>query len=112
MVYLYWVNSCHSKIQKRIMRDVMCSSSRDSCHAFFLNLEVLPLLSQYIFPLLLFAKNRELFTPNSDIQNINSWYNSDLLLPTENLTVLQNVVFYFGIKSFYKVSINYQRFII
>jgi hypothetical protein len=73
----------------------MGSSSRDSCHELLKNLEVLPLLSQYIFSLLLFAKNRELFRPNSDVQNINIRYNSDLLLPIENLTVLQKVVFLF-----------------
>jgi len=73
----------------------MGSSSRDSCHELFKNLEALPLLSQYIFSLLLFAKNRELFRPNSDVQNINIRYNSDLLLPIENLTVLQKAVFLF-----------------
>jgi hypothetical protein len=82
------------------MRVIMGASSRDSCHKLFKNLEVMPLLSQYIISLLLFANNRELFRPNSDVQNINIRYNSDLLLPTENLTVLQKAVPYFGIKSF------------
>jgi len=67
----------------------MGSSRRDSCCKVFKNLEVLPLLSQYIFSLLLFVvKNRELFRPNSDVQNINTRYNSDLHLPIENVTIL------------------------
>ena len=76
----------------------MGSSSRDSCHELF---KKLPLLSQYIFSLsLCVVKNRELFRPNTDIQNINTRYNTDLLLPIENLTVLQKGIFNFGIKSF------------
>jgi hypothetical protein len=76
----------------------MGSSSRDSYRELF---KKLPLLYQYIFSLLLcVVENRELFRHNSDAQNINARYNSDLHLPTENLTVLQKGVFYFGIKSF------------
>jgi len=79
----------------------MGSSNRDSCCEVFKNLEVLPLLSQYIFSLLLFVvKNRELFRPNSYVQNINTRYNSDLHLPTENVTILQEGDFYFRITSF------------
>ena len=79
----------------------MGSSSRDSCHEMFKNLEVLPLQSQYTFSLLLFVvKNRELFRSYSDVHNINTRYNSDLHLPIANLTVFQNVVFHFGIRVF------------
>jgi hypothetical protein len=66
----------------------MGSSSRDYCHELFKNLEVLPLLSQYMFSLLLF-KNRELFISYSDEHNINTRYNSDLHLPTANLAAFQ-----------------------
>jgi len=56
----------------------MGSSNRDSYRELFKNLKVLPLQSQYIFPLLLFVvKNRELFRSNSDVHNINTKYNSD-----------------------------------
>jgi len=79
----------------------MGSSNRDSCCEVFKNLEVLPLLSQYIFSLLLFVvKKKELFRPNSDVQNINTRYNSDLNLPIENVTILQKGDFYFVIMSF------------
>jgi len=52
-------NSFHCKItfkiQKRIIRVIMGSSSKDSCHELFKNLEVLPFKSQNIFSLSLFV---------------------------------------------------------
>jgi len=52
--------------------------NRYSCHQLFTNLKILPLKSQYIFPLLLVvAKNRDLYESNSEIHNINTRFNSD-----------------------------------
>jgi hypothetical protein len=62
-------------MQKRTIRVIIGSSSRDSCFDMFKNLEVLPLQFQYIFSLLLFVvKNKELFTCNSYEHNINTRY--------------------------------------
>jgi len=72
----------------------MNARNRDSCHQLFKNLKILPLKSQYIFPiLLLVAKNRDLYESNSEIHNINTRLNSDLHTPTANLTTFQNVPF-------------------
>ena len=50
----------------------MNARNRDPCHQLFKNLKILPLKSQYIFPLLLFvAKNRDSYELNSEIHNIN-----------------------------------------
>jgi hypothetical protein len=68
------------------------------------NLKMLPLKSQYIFPLLLWVfvgKSRDLYESNSEIHNINTRFSSDLLTPSENLTTFQKGPFYFGIKVFY-----------
>ena len=79
----------------------MNARNRDSCHQLFKNLKILPLKSQYIFPLLLFvAKNRDLYELNSEIHNTNTTFSSDLHTPTANLTTFQKGPFYFGIKIF------------
>ena len=77
----------------------MNARNRDSCHQLFKNLKILPLKSQYIFPLLLFvAKNRDLYELNSEIHNTNTTFSSDLHTPTANLTTFQKGPFHFGIK--------------
>jgi len=98
---IFWGNSAYSsnifKTQKRIIRIIMNARNRDSCHQLFKNLKILPLKSQYIFPLLLFvAKNRDLNESNSEIHNINTRFSSDSHTPT----TFQKGPFYFGIKSF------------
>jgi hypothetical protein len=72
----------------------------DSCRELFKNLELFPLQSLFIL-LLFVVKNRELFTSNCDIRNVNTRYNVDLHLPKANLTVFQKgFFFYFGIRVF------------
>jgi len=79
----------------------MNARNRDSCHQLFKNIKILPLKSQYIFPLLLFvAKNRDLYESNSEIHNINTRFSSDLQTATANLTSFQKGPFYFGIRVF------------
>ena len=78
----------------------MNARNRDSFHQLFKKLKLLPLKSQYIFPLFLFiAKNRNLYESNSEIHIINTRFSSDLHTPTVNLT-FQKGPFYFGIKVF------------
>jgi len=47
---------------------------------------------------LFIVKNREFFSSNSDVHNINTRSNSDLPLPKGNLTVFQKGLFYFEIR--------------
>ena len=61
---MFWGNSAHSarvfRMQKRIIRIMTGSRSRDSCRKLFDHLHILPLPSLYIFSILLFViKNRD-----------------------------------------------------
>ena len=107
---IFWGKSAYSpnifKIQKRIIRIIMIARNGDFCRQLFKNLKILPLKSQYIFSLLLFvAKNGDLYESNSEINNINTRFSSDLHPPTANLT-FQKGPFCFGIKFFNYLPIN------
>ena len=102
---IFWGNSTHSKyifkIQKRTIRVIANSRTRDSCWELFKSLRILPLASQYIFSLLMFVvKNRELFNLNSDIHYFATRYNNNFHLPSAQLTLFQRGVYYSGIKIF------------
>ena len=102
---IFWRNSSHSKIvfkiQKRIIRLIMNSSSRNSCCDLFKKLNILLPQSQYLFSFLLFViKNRDLFRSNSEVYKISTRYISYLHLPIANLTVFKKGAFYSGIRIF------------
>jgi hypothetical protein len=85
----------------------MNARNRDSCRQLFKNLKILPLMSQYIFSLLLFvAENRDLYESNSEIHNINTRFSSDLHTPLANLTTFQKGPLYSGIKVFNHLPSN------
>jgi len=75
------------------------SSRRTSSHELFTELLILTFHSQYAFSLLMFVV-KNLIKSNSDIHNLSTRYNSDLHLPTANLTVFQKGVFYLGNKMY------------
>jgi len=94
---IFWGNSHFStnifKVQKRIIRIITNTGRCNSCHLLFKQLQILSLPSQYIFSLVVFVnKNRELFLSNSEIHDINTWYNHDLHLPSTNLTLVKKKV--------------------
>jgi hypothetical protein len=79
-------NSPHSthvfKIQKRIIRIMTKSRRINSYRQLFKRLQISPLQSQYIPSTLLFVvKNKDLFTTNQEIHNINTTYNTNLHPP-------------------------------
>jgi hypothetical protein len=91
---IFWGNSPHSihifRLQKRAIRIITNCRSRNSCRELFKKLKMLPLISQYIFYLLLFVvKNREKFKFNSEIHSINTRYSHNFHYPICNLTVFQ-----------------------
>jgi len=64
---------CIFRLQKRIIRIMMRSRSRDSCRNLFISLKILPFPSLYIFFLLQFViKYRELFTTNNEIHKFST----------------------------------------
>jgi hypothetical protein len=101
----FWGNSPHNtdifKIQKRIIRIMKKSRSRDSCRWLFKRLEILPLQSQYILSVLLFVvKNKDLYITKQEGHNINTRSNINLHPPVCNWTVFQKGVYCSGLKLF------------
>jgi len=110
---VFWGNShAHHtnsifKIQKRIIRIITNSGSRDTCRQLFKHLQKLSLPSQYIFSLLVFViKNRDFFQSNSEIHNLNTRYNRNLHLPSTNLTSVQKGVLFSGSKIYSHLPSN------
>jgi hypothetical protein len=102
---IFWGNSPHNtdifKIQKQIIQIMTKSRSRDPCKWLFKQLEILWLQSQYIFSVLLIVlKNKDLYTSNQEIQNINTGSNTNLHPPVCSLTVFQKGVYFSRIKLF------------
>ena len=100
---MFWGKSSNSeeifKVQKRIIRIIMNLSKNASCWQPFRELNILPVPSQYILSLLLFAtKNKDQFMTNSQIRRITTRQTSDLYVPAATFTIHQKGVYYQGIK--------------
>jgi hypothetical protein len=73
---IFWGKSSYSshifRLQKKAVRIITGSRTRDSCRELFKHLRILPLQSQYILFLLPFVvDNKNLFHVNSEIHSIN-----------------------------------------
>jgi len=95
---LFWGNSPDTikifRLQKRIIRIMMGCRSRDS----FIKLL---LISQYIFPLLLFMiRNKNQFLVNSKIYHADTRQHANFHQPSVNVTKYQKEVYYFNVKVF------------
>jgi hypothetical protein len=87
------------RVQKRIIRIMTGSKSRDSCRKLFTSLKILPLPSLYIFLLLRFViKNKTLFTTNNEIHTCSTRQLQNLHQPSVNLKQYQTAVYCMGIK--------------
>jgi hypothetical protein len=98
---IFWGNSSYAKsvfkIQKRIIRIMTNSRSRDSCRDLFEVLNILPLQSQYIYSISVFVvMNKGLLKSNSDVHNIQRRNKFDLHMPLSKLTLFQKGVQYSG----------------
>jgi hypothetical protein len=108
---IFWGNSHLSdsifKLQKRIIRVTTISGRRDSCRDLLKKLQILPLLSQYIFSLLVFVnKNRSCFISNCEVHDINTCHNHNLHLPSTNLSLVQKEVLFSGSKIYNHLPLN------
>jgi len=106
---IFWGNQPYSdkifKIQKRVIRIITSSRTRDSCRELFKKLEILPLYSQYIYSISIFIiKNKHLFYRNNQIHSIHTRFKTNLHPPTANLTKFQKGVYYLAIKIFNNLS--------
>jgi hypothetical protein len=113
---IFWGNSSHStqvfRMQKTAIRIVMWHGNRESCRNLFKKLNILSLMSQYIFSLLTFvSNNREQYFANSEIHNINTRHTSNLHLPRAHLNIYQKGVYYSGIKIFSNLSWDIKTYI-
>ena len=99
------------RVQKRVIRIVTNSKSRDSCGELVKKLEILPLYSQYIFSLSIFViKNKHLFSTNFQIHSFQTRFKTNLHQPIANLTKFQKGVYYSGIKIFNNLPHNQKTF--
>jgi hypothetical protein len=99
---IFWGNSSYSdnifKLQKRVIRIITNSRSRDYCKDLFKKLDILPFYSQYIFSLLIFViDSTSLFKTNSELYDINT---SNFHLSQPRLSIYWNGVYYMGITAF------------
>jgi hypothetical protein len=101
---LFWGHSLDSitifRLQKKIIRIMVGHRHRDSCRELFFKLEILPLPSQYILPLLLFMmRNKNQCLTNSEIYHINTRQQANLQLPSVNVAKYQKAVYYLVINA-------------
>ena len=104
-MYIFWGNQPYSdkifNFQKRVIRIITSSRTRDSCRELFKKLEIVPLYSQYIYSISIFViKNKHLFYTNSQIHSIQTRFETNLHPPTADLTKFQKGVYYSAIKIF------------
>jgi hypothetical protein len=77
------------------------SNNRDCCWELFKSLSILPLQSQHKLSISVFVvMNKNLFTFNSEVYNMNTRHGIDLHFPHSNLTLFQKGAHYSKIKIF------------
>jgi hypothetical protein len=88
-------------LQKKIVSIITNSRIRESCREAFKNMQIVTLYSQYIFsPILFTVKNKPLFTPNNEIHKYKTRNNTNLHLPTVNITKYYKGPCISGLKAF------------
>ena len=105
---IFWGSSTESnknfRLQKKLIRIMMGCKRNQSCRELFHKLGILSLPTQYIFSLLIFLnKNKNQFTPNSEIHNYATRQQINFHPPQVNLTKCQKGIGYLGIKVFNKL---------
>jgi hypothetical protein len=105
---IIWGNSDSVQVfrmQKRVVRILTGSRSRDSCRELFKTLKILPLqslsLSIYIYALALYVvNNKDQYRETSEIHDKNTRSRLNLHLPLPNLSIYQRGTYCNGIKVF------------
>jgi hypothetical protein len=88
-------------LQKKVVWLMAGVKPRNSCRSMFKRLEILSLLCEYIFSLLLFiVNNQEHFQTNSTVHSVNTRNKNELHRPISNLSCVQESAYYAGIKMF------------
>ena len=103
---IFWGNSSHSSIifriqKKRAIRIMEECGNRVLCRNLFKKLQILPLTSQYMLPLLMFVvQNKNFLLTNNENYNLDTRQRNNLHIPQANLTIYQKGAYYSGIKTF------------
>jgi hypothetical protein len=102
---IFWGRSFNANklfiLQKKIVRIITNSKVRESCREALKNMQIVILYSQYIFSLILFTvKDKHLFTPNNEIHKYKTRNNTNLHLPTVNITKFYKGPYISGSKAF------------
>ena len=102
---IFWGNSVDSKyifiLQKKTIRIMAGVNKRNSCRNLFRDYQILTLPCEYIYSLMAFYfKNRDKFTSNVQIHDINTRRRHDLHMPSASLTCFQKGVYFECIKIF------------
>jgi hypothetical protein len=100
---MFWGNSAHSvkvfRMQKKIIRIMTGSRSRESCRKWFKHYNILTLPSLYILSILRFViKNKETFITNNEIHEHDTRQVNNLHFPLATLKKFQSGAYYMGIK--------------
>jgi len=96
------------KFKKRMIRVITNSCRHEPCHDFYKKLQIMALLIQYTFSLLVFVnKNRKFYTSNFEIHDIFTCHNHNLHLPSTNLTLLQKGVLFFWKYDLYPITVKH-----
>ena len=89
------------RMQKKAIRIITERGNKESCRNLFKELNILPLMSQYMLSLPTFvSNNREQYFANPEIHNINTRHTSNLHQPRAHCNIYQRGVYYSGIKIF------------
>jgi hypothetical protein len=101
-VYIYYVLRFKINIlQKKIIRIITNTRSRDSCREFFKNMEIMTLYSQYVYSLILYTVNNKYsFSINNEIHKYRNRCNNNLHLPVANLSKFNKGTYISGVKFF------------
>jgi hypothetical protein len=88
-------------LQKKIVRIITNSRVRESCREAFKNMQIMTLYYQYSFSLILFTViNKPLFAPNNEIHKYKTRNNTNLHLPTVNVTKYYKGPYILGLNTF------------
>jgi hypothetical protein len=102
---IFWGSSSYTNkvfiLQKKIIRIITNTKSRDFYREVFKNMEIMTLYSQYIYSLILYTvSNKHLLNASNEIHKYRTRYNSNLHLPIVNLSKFNKGAFISGVKVF------------
>ena len=102
---IFWGNSSYINkifiLQKKIIRIIMNTKTRDSCRELFKDMKILPMYSRYIYSFILYTvNNKQLYNTHKEIHKYRTRYNNNLYLTIVNLSKFNKGAYFSRIKVF------------